>query len=58
MKQRINISITYDTAERLKTYAWENHKTVSQAVTDWIWAEKVKNTQIRGQTVMPDMIKA
>ena len=49
MKQRVNISITEDTAERLKMYAWENHKTVSQAITDWIWSEKVKNTQIRGQ---------
>lgn len=48
-KVRVNISITPDTHERLKQYAFENHKTVSQAITDWIWTEKVKNSQIRGQ---------
>ena len=57
MKQRVNISITEDTAERLKTYAWENHKTVSQAITDWIWSEKVKNTQIRGQLSLTGIMK-
>ena len=25
MKKRINISLSEDTAERLKQYAWENH---------------------------------
>ena len=30
-------------------YAWEHHKNVSQAITDWIWSEKVKNDQVRGQ---------
>ena len=34
MKHRVNVSITPDMAERLKVYAWENHKTVSQAITD------------------------
>ena len=48
-KMRINISITPDTAERLKQYAYENHTNVSQAITDWIWSEKVKNAQVRGQ---------
>ena len=57
MKQRVNISITEDTAERLKMYAWENHKTVSQAITDWIWSEKVKNTQIRGQLSLTRIMK-
>jgi len=57
MKQRINISISEDTAERLKIYAWENHKTVSQAITDWIWTAKVKNAQVRGQTSLADMMK-
>ena len=52
MKQRVNISLTEDTVERLKQYAWENHKTVSQAITDWIWSAKVKNGQIRGQQTM------
>lgn len=49
MKKRINISLSEDTAERLKQYAWENHTNVSQAITDWIWSVKVKNDQIRGQ---------
>lgn len=37
-------------------YAWENHKTVSQSITDWIWSAKVKNTQVRGQTSLAEMI--
>lgn len=56
MRKRINISITEDTEERLKMYAWENHKTVSQAITDWIWSAKVKNTQVRGQTSLTDVL--
>lgn len=49
-KIRVNISITEDTAERLKQYAYENHTTVSQAITDWIWGQKVANSNLRGQT--------
>lgn len=49
MKRRVNISLTEDTVERLKQYAWENHKTVSQTITDWVWSAKVKNEQLRGQ---------
>ena len=49
MKKRINVSLTEDTAQRLKQYAWEHHKNVSRAITDWIGSEKVKNDQIRGQ---------
>ena len=49
MKQRVNISLSEDTIERLKQYAWEHHTNVSQAITDWIWSAKVKNEQIRGQ---------
>lgn len=52
MKQRVNISVTEDTAERLKQYAWEHHTTVSQAITDWIWSAKVKNEQVRGQITL------
>ena len=51
-KKRISISITPDTEERLKQYAYENHKSVSQSITDWIWGEKVKNETIRGQQSM------
>lgn len=52
MRKRINISLSDDTVERLKQYAWENHKNVSQAITDWIWSEKVRNSQIRGQQTL------
>ena len=48
-KIRMNISIDEDTAERLRQYAWENHSSVSKAVSDLIWSVKVKNEQIRGQ---------
>lgn len=48
-KIRVNISVTQDTAERLKQYAYENHTNVSQAITDWIWAAKVSGGQVRGQ---------
>lgn len=48
-KVRINLSVDTDTLERLKQYAWENHSTMSKAVTDLVWNAKVKNTQIRGQ---------
>ena len=41
--------IYQDTKERLEMYAWENHSTVSKAVTDLIWNAKVLNSQIRGQ---------
>lgn len=52
MKKRINISLSEDTEERLRQYAWEQHKSVSQAITDWIWSARVKNEQIRGQTII------
>ena len=48
-KIRINISVDEDTAERLRQYAWEQHSSVSKAITDLIWSTKVKNGQIRGQ---------
>lgn len=48
-KERVNISLSPDTVERLKQYAFEQHKTVSQVITDWTWAAKVKNEQVRGQ---------
>lgn len=48
-KVRVNISLSADTVERLKQFAYENHTTVSQAITDWTWKAKVKNEQIRGQ---------
>ena len=52
MKKRITISVSPDTEERLKQYAFENHTNVSQAITDWIWSAKVKNENVRGQQVL------
>ena len=51
-KARICITLDQDTKERLEMYAWENHSTVSKAVTDLIWNAKVRNSQIRGQLSM------
>lgn len=48
-KKRVNIYLSADTVERLKQYAFENHTSVSHAITDWIWRAKVKNDQVRGQ---------
>lgn len=49
-KKRVNIYLSEDTAMRLKQYAWENHTSVSHAITEWIWHTKVRNEQVRGQT--------
>lgn len=56
-KVRINLSIDADTLERLRQYAWENHSTVSKAVTDLVWDAKVKNVQIRGQMNLSELDK-
>ena len=50
-KKRINLSIDEDTEERLRQYSWENHSTMSKAVTDMIW----KANQVRGQTSLKPM---
>ena len=52
VKKRVNIYISEDTADRLKKYAWENHTSVSHAITEWIWHVKIKNDQVRGQMKM------
>ncbi len=51
-KHRVNISLDEDTLERLRLYAWENHATVSKAVTDLVWSAKVRNGEIRGQMAL------
>ena len=51
-RERLDITVTPDTKERLKQYAFEHHTSVSQAITDWIWGQKIKNEQIRGQQRM------
>lgn len=49
MKKKLNLYLEQDTIERLRQYAYEHHMTASQAVTQWIWSQKVKNENIRGQ---------
>ena len=51
-KQRVNITITEDTKERLLQYGYENHIPggLSGAIEHITWnILKVKNTQVRGQ---------
>lgn len=56
-KVRVNVSLEQDTHDRLKQYAFENHTTVSAAITDWIWAQKVKNENFMGQMSILDKPK-
>ena len=51
-KVKVNLSLDEDTAERLKQYAYEHHMNVSQAVTNWIWSQKVKGENLRNQMDM------
>ena len=46
-KKSMNIYISADTIERLRQYAADHHTTVSQAVTDWIWKQKVSGSDSR-----------
>lgn len=41
-KEMMTISLSPDTKERLKKYAEESRKSVSQAITDWIWTQPLK----------------
>ncbi len=49
-KEMMTISLTPDTKARLKAYAEQNRKSVSQAITDWIWTIPVQEAPIPGQT--------
>ena len=49
MKVRMNFTFDEDTAERLRQLAFEQHQTMSQALTELIWKAKVTNAQLRGQ---------
>lgn len=50
MKKRVNISLAEDTVERLKQFAYENHRSVSQAVTDWVWEAPVAYGSLQNQS--------
>ena len=47
--RHVCFSMTLDTYERLKQYAYENHTSASHALTELIWRAPVKNAQVRGQ---------
>ena len=47
--KKITITLTFDTAERLEQLAFKTHSSKSKAITDLIWAAKVKNQNVRGQ---------
>lgn len=51
-KERLDITVSSDTEERQEQYAFEHYTSISQVATDWIWREKVKNEQIRGQQLI------
>ena len=57
MKVRVLISMDEDVHERVKQYAFENHKTVSGAITDLILNAKVSNSQVRGQISLDQLKK-
>lgn len=57
-KIRINLSLDESTKERLERYAKQKHTTMSQLVTDFIWAQNVKDDKnIPGQETLPGTMK-
>lgn len=47
--KRVTISLDDETHERLKQFAYERHMSVSQVIRQWIWQQKIKNENLRGQ---------
>ena len=53
-KRKLNLSLDQDTIDRLKCYALEHHRTMSQCVTDLVWScdiQWVKLNPLVQQTV-------
>lgn len=46
------LSLDEEVHERLKQYAFEQHMSVSQAVTQWILKQKVSFERLPGQEVL------
>ena len=42
---KLNLSVDEETRDRLQQYAYDHHTTISQAITDWIWAQKVNESK-------------
>lgn len=56
MTQRVNISLSTDTLEHLDQYAFENHKSRSQVITDYVWSLKTKDQVLRSQMHIDELI--
>ena len=44
-KDMMTISLTPDTTARLKLYAEQTRRSVSQAITDWVWTLPVNENK-------------
>lgn len=42
---KLNLSVDEETRDRLQQYAYDHHTTISQAITDWIWSQKVSDSK-------------
>ena len=42
---KLNLSVDDETRDRLQQYAYDHHTTISQAITDWIWSQKVSDSK-------------
>lgn len=51
--KQVMVSLDDSSIERLKQYAEDHHTTVSGAIRQWIWTQKVSNGQIKGQLTLP-----
>ncbi len=40
-REMMTISLSPETKQRLKDYAKQTRRSVSQAITDWIWSQTV-----------------
>lgn len=56
-KATMTLSFSAETKSRLRTYAEQRHTTVSQAITDWIWAQPIQESPIPGQAQKATEIK-
>ncbi|MBR1711399.1 MAG: hypothetical protein IJ719_21685 [Clostridia bacterium] len=52
--KRVNISLQYDTLDRLDQYAFEQHVSRSQAITNLVWKAKVDYQITRGQVTIEE----
>lgn len=51
-REKVLLSLAPDTAERLRQFAYEQHKSMSQVVTDYVWSVKVRSENLRGQEIL------